>query len=239
MNKIDILAEQTKFLCEKQQEVLLFFKEQFGLLKKEVETQNSRAELEKSGEKLASFQKVSALLESQEGESIKELEEDVEFINEQYKAIEQVQKMDDPKQVEELTSMMLEEGHELTDTKTFKTEVEEESAEVMTNYKMMIDDIKSVLVDEGVQELESLLEAHAESRAREEQVAQSLSEEDESCEDEPCKDEPRKDESCAPSSCASCSGCNIFEGLEVELSKDEPGKSELDTGKKTETDESK
>lgn len=216
MNKIDILAEQTKFLFEKQQEVLAYFKEQFGALKKEVEAEQAKAEQVRAAEKVSSFQNVVQLLDSQEGESIKELEEDVAFVGEQYKAIEQIKQMDDPAQVEELTSMMLEEGHELTQTEAFKSEVEQEANEAMTNYRMMMDDIKAVLLEEGVEELESLLEAHAEARTREQEAAQEAHE-DEGCQDESCKDESCKDQSCSPSSCSTCPGCNIFEGLEAKL----------------------
>lgn len=209
MAKIDILSEQTEFLLEKQKEVLEVFKSEFASLYELLEAEQAKAEQSKSGEELMSFQKVFTLLSNHEKESVTDLEEDVEFLKEQVAAINKIKQLEDEKQADELVGMMLEEGYELEESKSFKADVEQEAEEAKEGFRSMIKDIKATLVEEGVGDLEKLLEAHKAAC------------EDAECKAQECADEECKDEECCGSSCHTCPGCNIFEGLESETDKKE------------------
>jgi len=220
MAKIDVLAEQTAFLLEKQKELFSVFSKGFKELNDLLTVEKEKAEAAKIGPALESFQQVQMLLDEQEKEIIDQGEQDIEFLEEQLKAIEQVRNLSDEKQAEELTGMMLEADKELSDTARFKADVEEEGREAQDGFRSMIDDITSVLQEEGITELAALLEAH-----------KLAAQQEKACEDEECDDDC--EEGCEPSSCESCSGCgpDIFKGLEVESKSDkdsEPKKTDTE-----------
>ena len=109
--------------------------------------------------------------------------------------------------------MMLESDQELVDTKQFKVDVEQEAEEAQGSFSVMIEDIESVLFEDGIIELERLLEAHAEAEKK--ACEQACHEDCQGCSSE-LKEDCEKE---CRSSCASCPGCNIFEGLEEEPKK--------------------
>jgi hypothetical protein len=194
MEKIKVIAEQTEFLLGKQKEVLKFFQEQYDTLKTLLETEQEKAEQIKAGPELASFQNVSALLAQQQDELVAQFEEDISFLQEQYNAIKQVMEIEDEQKRAELTDMLIDKDHKVLEIKQFKDEVDQEAEESKKNFSTMIEDVKATLLEEGIQGLEVLLEAH---------IAEQKSGESES--------------ECSTESCSSCNGCegaNIFEGLE-------------------------
>jgi len=209
MSRIETLAEQTEFLLEKQKEVLAFFKSEFELLYEMLGTEQEKAEAVKAGAELASFQNVRSMLEVHEQQSIKDLEEDVAFLKEQFSAIKQVKEIPDEHQQDELIDMMLEKGQELAETNRFKADIEGEAEQAKSGFHSMIDDIKIVLCEDGIKELEMILEAHAASQDEKEEV-----------EDDECCGSEISDCSC----CTGCVGKNIFEGFEVEIEDDETKK---------------
>lgn len=202
MTKIDALAEQTSFLLEKQQEVQEFFKHEFKSLYDLLGAEQEKSEKANAGEELTSFQNVASMLSAYEKDSIDTLDQDIEFLSEQLVAINQIAQVEDEEKSEELIKMLLDDGYELTDTNRFKADVEQEAEQAKSSFKAMIDDVKATLLEEGIGELELLLEAH---KAEMEQQ-----------ENEEEKDANGIEESDCGSSCHSCSGCNIFEELEVE-----------------------
>jgi hypothetical protein len=194
MEKIKVISEQTEFLLEKQKEVLGFFQEQYGTLKALLETEQEKAEQTKAGPELASFQNVAALLDRQQDELVAQFEEDISFLKEQYNAIKQVMEIEDEQKKAELTDALIDKEHKIIETEQFKKDVDEESEESKKNFSMMIEDVKATLIEEGIQGLEALIEAH---------IAEQKSGEDE--------------DECGTESCSSCNGCdgtNIFGGLE-------------------------
>ena len=205
MAKIDVLAEQTAFLLEKQKELFSVFSQGFKELNDLIIVEKEKAEAAKIGPALESFQEVQTLLDEQEKEIIGQGEQDIEFLEEQLKAIEQVRNLSDEKQAEELTGMMLEADKDLSETKQFKADVEEEGREAQDGFRSMIDDITSVLQEDGITELVALLEAH-----------KLAAQQEKACEDEECDDD--SEDGCESSACGLCSGCgpDIFKGLEVE-----------------------
>lgn len=227
MAKIDIIAEQTEFLLERQKEVQAFFKGEFQSLFSAVEAEQKKAEQVNAGPELNSFQNVLNMLHQQEEETIEMLGEDISFLEEQLGAIKKIQELPDEGHKDELTNMLLqpeneEDKTELVETNQFKADVEAECAEAKDGFGKMIAEIKDVLLEEGVKELEVLLEAHAAAQAEEAEEG----EEGEglgccggttscggTCSDDECDEE----EGCDESACASCPGCNIFQGVEEKV----------------------
>jgi hypothetical protein len=206
MTKIDALAEQTSFLLKKQQEVQEFFKKEFKSLYDLLGAEQEKSEKANSGEELTSFQNVLTMLSTYEKDSIDTLDQDIEFLSEQLVAINQIAQVEDEEKSEELIKMLLDDGYELTDTNRFKADVEQEAEQAKSSFKAMVDDVKATLLEEGIGELELLLEAHKAEMERQENEKEE-------------NGENGVEESACGSSCHSCSGCNLFE--EFELASDE------------------
>ena len=201
MAKIDELVEQTSFLLDKQKETKEFFENSLALFLDLFGSEQDKAEGLKKVELLECFQRVRLLLEKLDGKALEQLEEDIVFLEEQLGAIKQIQNMPDEKKVAQLGSLLIEDDSKVTDTKVFKKTIEQEAEQAQQEFQVMIDDIKSVLLEDGVQELEILLEAHLSTE-------ENRSEEEE--EEDLCSD-------C--SSACSGGGCNIFKDFEIEKKK--------------------
>ena len=213
-----LLHQQTKFLLDKQKEVLQFFNDEFQSLYALLKAEQEQSEKVRAGSRLTSFSNVFSLLSYQEKRSIKQLEEDIAFLEEQLGAINEIKKSDDQEKKEELTQMMLEDDHQLADTEEFQIDIEKETELTKKNFKVMMNDIKAVLIDEGIEELEIILEAHAVETEKEDEIESQDEGEDESSSgfcNEKCHEKNEK--TSAPNSCCnSCnsrSGYNIFEGI--------------------------
>jgi tRNA nucleotidyltransferase/poly(A) polymerase len=200
MSKIEVIAEQTAFLLEKQKALLDMFKKGFGSLYGELEIAQKKAEQVKAGSDLISFQNVFALLAEYEKELVDNLEEDMKFVEEQHTAVTKIAEIKDEKVAEELIELMLEDGYEVEDSNAFKIEIEEEVEGAKEEFAEMHADILEVLNSSGIKELEEMLRAYKESRKVEEE-----------CEDD--------EDECCGGSCHSCPGCNVFDGLEIEEEK--------------------
>jgi len=184
MARIDVLAEQTKFLLEKQKEVLAFF---------DTEINSLYAALE-SGKSDSSFQDAMSSLSQLKERSVGQMEKDVRFLEEQLSAIENVQKIADPEKKEELVSLMLEGGQDLDETEKFNADVEQDTKEAKEGFSEMAEDIRAVYQEEGMKELALLLQAHL-----------SESEECDKCEE--CHE---SEEGSCDSDCNECKGSDIF-----------------------------
>jgi len=196
MTKVDIITEQTQFLLEKQQEVFTYGTGEFKSVYDLLETEKKKAEQVNAGPELASFQNVISIVAEQEKELlIAPFEEEISFLKEQLSLLEQIKLIDDEQKREELIGMILEEDTELEETVQFKVDVEQEAEEIKNEFRMLLQEIKEALLEEGIKELETFLEAARAERDDEE------------------PDEETSE--CGPS-CNSCQGCNIFKGLEIE-----------------------
>ncbi|MBU1008024.1 hypothetical protein KKA53_03025 [Candidatus Dependentiae bacterium] len=209
MSKLQAIVEQTELLLKKQKEVMDFYKNEFVSLYSLLESEQEKAEKKKSGEDLTSFQNVYHMLSQYEKDAIEYIKEEIEFLEEQLRLFDEVKKLPDEDKQEEIVATMLEGADELVETERFEADIEAEVEEVKAEYRAKIDDIKSALIEDGVKELEVLLEAYI--------AAQEAEEDDEDEEDELCCGGSESD--C--SSCESCCGINIFEGLEDDAGKDE------------------
>jgi hypothetical protein len=195
MSQIEVIQDQTKFLLETYEKMLAFYKKEFESLYAEIEAEQEKAEKVSAGKELVSFQNVFSILSLYEKETVGQAQEDVEFLKEQLGVIDQIAQIEDKEKAQELTQMLLEEGDELPETAQFKVDAEQDCLEAQEGFSLMINDIKEALIEDGIIELERMLEAHREE----------------------IDQESGSDEECDKSSCSSCSGCNLFEGLELEL----------------------
>ncbi len=209
VESIDKLAEQTRFLLEKQEEILKTFENGFDLIEDVLEKENEKTANSSSDSDLISFENVFTMISKEREEAIEPLEEDIKFLKEQAGAIEEVQKTNDQKRADELAKLMIEDADALMDTEEFKKEVIKEYEAVRNNFNIMVEDIKGILQEEGIKSLEVALKAYTEEREK-------LSECDEECDEdcvEECEKECGEENNECPSSCSSCSGCNIFAGI--------------------------
>jgi|SaaInlLV_10m_DNA_2_1039722.scaffolds.fasta_scaffold00006_96 hypothetical protein len=197
MSRIDQLCEQTEFLLQKQQEILNMYGYEFEKFSQLLDDEIAKAEQVNDGEKLEHLQNIYSKAEAREEDLKSEVAEDIVFLEEQLDALNQVKALEDEKKQEELVTLMLEEQEagELSDTQEFKAAVEEEAKEANQEFKSLIEDLNSALVEGRIDEIESFLEDQLED-----------------------SDENEDEESCG----SSCSGCGekemcgreIFEGLE-------------------------
>jgi len=200
MAKIDILAEQTNFLFEKHKDTLEFFKNEIESLEELIQEEKSKVDPIGDEYTLDSFKHVESLLSKEKTRTLNQIEKDVKFLGEQLEAIKAIQAMDDEKKKDELCDMMLEDEKELPETKSFKEKVEHESEESQQSFKNMIEDIKEILTENGVTELEAVLEARLTGDPSFAEASDGKLE------------EKNESENCG--SCSSCEGCDIFGGLE-------------------------
>ena len=177
--------------------------------------ERANAEKVKAGEELTALQNVAVLLEAQQKGSVAELEGDLTFVGKQITAIKQIKEINDPEQAEELVNLMLEDGFELTDGERFKADITAESDEAKEDFSAMISDIKAVLVEEGAQELERLLEAHVQANQSADESEANELRANKSGNDDTVSSAADDDGGCQ-SACQTCTGCNVFAGFEAE-----------------------
>lgn len=207
MSKLQTIVEQTELLLQKQKEVMVFYKGEFLSLYNLLEEEKRKAEQAKAGAELTSFQNVYYMLSQYEKDAMEYIKEEIEFLEEQLALFDEVKKVPDKAKQEEIIATMIDESEDLSDTKAFTAEIEQEVAQVKAAYQARIDDIKQMLIEEGVKELEMMLEAYMAAQKANEQAEED--EEDEIEEELSCEASEIDCSSC-PSKC----GTNIFEDLE-------------------------
>lgn len=195
MAQVDKIAEQTRLLLDEQKLVLKLFKDEFSNLSDLISNELSEAEKTNDGSLLESCQHVKSLIDDLDKEIVNQIEEDVVFLEEQCVSLEKIKELPDKSQADEIASMMLEDGTELPDIEEFKENVKEESEAARESFMAMMDDMKAVLEEDGIAELEALLEAHA-------MAAKESAGDEDVCDEEECSDDS-----------SSCSGCDVFAGL--------------------------
>ena len=208
MEQINLLVQETDFLLGKQKEVKDFFQKEYVVIYDLLTKEQEKAEQVKKAEAVASCQRIRDLLKEQENDVVKELDDDIEFLQEQLKALTQVKDLGDSEKAKELSKLILDEEKPVTDFETFQKEVEEEMVEAQKSFSSMIEDISAAIQEGGITELEAFLEA---------QLAEDDHDDDEECDDD-CS-------SCDDDCSSCCGGTDIFEGLE-EKSDDEDDKPE-------------
>ncbi len=207
MSKLDTLIDQTSFLIEKQkdavQDCLALFGDLLATVDKRVKQVDAKAP------EAESLKEVRDLL-AEQAEQIKQgSQEDIDFLTEQLKTLQQIKTVNDPAKAKELLQMLLDEDVEIKDTVAFKKEVAEESAISRQNLVVMLNDIKDAIQEGNAQDVAVYLE----SILNDEEGDDDGDDEEESCDDECCG------KSCggAKKGKKSCGGCDADCGGKGEL----------------------
>jgi hypothetical protein len=140
------LIEQTDFLLGKQKEAQKDCLEIFGDLLNVVEKKIEKVKGQR--EEVEELNKARTLV-TQQIERVKEdTQSDIEFLGEQLRALNEIDKIQDKKKAQELVSQMLDDAEDIKETAAFKKEVEEESKISRQNLIALVNDIRDA-VNEG------------------------------------------------------------------------------------------
>jgi hypothetical protein len=178
VSKLETLIEQTSFLLGKQEEAK---RECADIFSEFISVIDKRTQSSHCAEDARSLEKIHDLITKQAKRFDEETQEDIAFLSEQLKMLEQVTTISDKEKAQEIMNMIVDEDEEILDTDTFKHNVLEEGALSKQNLLTMIEDIKEALNEGSVKEVELLLESFALEQ-------NDLTEEDDedSCECEEC-----------------------------------------------------
>jgi hypothetical protein len=122
---------------------------------------------------------------AEQAEQIKEgSQEDIDFLAEQLKTLQQIKTVNDPAKAQELLKMLLDEDVEIKDTAAFKKEVAEESAISRQNLVVMLNDIKDAIQEGNAQDVAVYLESILNDADGEDEDGDD--EEGDACEDTCC-----------------------------------------------------
>lgn len=163
VSRLETLIEQTSFLLERQEEVKLecddIFRDFLNFLQQKINDFNEEEEQQ------SSLEKVHDMISGHAQKLTDEAQEDIEFLREQLRALQEVSKIADPTRAKEILAEMIDEDEEIPDTEEFKVSVQQESIEAKSNLLAMVDDVKEALRDGDVKEVELLLEAMVEEQS--------------------------------------------------------------------------
>jgi hypothetical protein len=181
MSKLDTLIEQTSFLIAKQneavQDCLTLFADLLATVDKRIKLVDAKAP------EAESLTEVRELL-AEQAEQIKEgSQEDIDFLAEQLKTLQQIKTVNDPAKAQELLKMLLDDDVEIKDTAVFKKEVTEESAISRQNLVVMLNDIKDAIQEGNAQDVAVYLESILNDADGEDEDGDD---DDDTCEDECC-----------------------------------------------------
>ncbi len=160
------LKQQTMFLFEKHKEMQRFYNDQFGelisFINKKIDGLSSK---EGEKENLAKFQSIYDIVTEQSQKFLVDIDEDISFLKEQLKAIENIEKSEDLQKKKELVELMLD-GEKLLDTDQFKKEVAKEGEESINDFKMVVGDLEGAIEEGNLDEVILYLQEMAESEKR-------------------------------------------------------------------------
>jgi hypothetical protein len=217
MSRLDILIDQTSFLIEKQKEAvqdcLALFSDLLVTVDKRVK------QVEAKAPEAESLKEVRDLL-AEQAEQIKQgSQEDIEFLAEQLKTLQQIKAVNDPAKATELLQAMLDDDVEIKNTEAFKKEVNEESVISRQNLVVMLNDIKDAIQEGNAQDVAVYLESILNGEDGDDECGDD---DDDSCEDACCGKQcggaaKGKGSSCGgcKSNCCSDDEMDIFESMSL------------------------
>ncbi len=146
MVTLQTLIDQTDFLLGKQKEAQKDCLEIFGGLLGVVE--KKIAQVKGQREEVEELTKVRTLVVQQIERVKEDTQADIDFLNEQLRALNEIDKIQDKKKAQELVSQMLDDADDIKETAAFKKEVEDESKISRQNLVTLVNDIGEA-VNEG------------------------------------------------------------------------------------------
>ncbi len=202
MSRLNKLIEQTSYLLLKQGEAQ---KETASLF------ENVLSFIEKEAEKKPEAHKnrlidVCELLAGRAETLNNYAQEDIDFLQDQLKALKSIQGVKDPKAAAEMLEALVDSDEEVSETEDFKHALDEELSQSKEVLITVIDEIKEAVERNDIKETEILIEGMIEAEEMDDEDDDDYDDEDEDEDDE----EDDKDEKPArkkkASGCGDCSG---------------------------------
>jgi hypothetical protein len=199
MVMLDALLDQTAFLLDKQKEAKRDCLALFADLLSAIEARLTKTKSDKgNAEEYELLEKIKDMIVKQSELINHDAQEDIDFLADQLKALQEIKNIKDPVKAKNLLGMLLDEDIEIKDSAAFKKEVSEEAALSRQNLVVMLNDLKEAVQDGNAQEVLQYLES-------------VLSEAEGCCEE--CEDE--EDDCCGKKACpkssasakSCCGGC--------------------------------
>ncbi|MCF7800076.1 hypothetical protein K9L05_01810 [Candidatus Babeliales bacterium] len=176
---------------------------------KEYETKNRK-------EDVSSLKEIQEKLNEEKTAVLDFFNEDISFLQENIKAISEIQKIQDKEKIEEFLGMVVDSDIDLSDNQNFKKDLDERSQDAKKELDAIKDQIEQALEKDDVKELKLMVEAFIEQDEEEDLEGEGDEQDDELDYD---FEEDEDDDCC--SSCNKCSkdgccddGIDIFEQLD-------------------------
>ncbi|MFH1461655.1 MAG: hypothetical protein ABIF12_01790 [bacterium] len=184
--RVNIILEQTGFLSEKQNELFQFVTNTY---KDILNSLNDKINQSSEESVLNDLNAIKDRISKHHSELSSQMKDDVDFLNEQLKAITQIKDLEDKDKAEELLSMIIAQDEELLETDQFKKQIEEDITESMRELQVMHEDLLNSLKENKIQELRLMLET--------------------------VENETDQDQGCDTDDCSSCHGCSVDNSTNV------------------------
>ncbi|MFH1644240.1 MAG: hypothetical protein ABIA74_03630 [bacterium] len=205
--RLTVVDEQTKMLLEQQLAAKKYCDEEFSDLLSLIDQKVQ--ETDEQDDDYKSLIRVHELVSDQYSKFVQDVEEDIQFLKEQLKAIEEVKKIENEKRAEELFLSVLDEDEELMETEEFRKTLSEEADFAKRGFVEIIKDIKNSLQEGNLEDLEVALHSMDKEREDREEGLDIFEDDDD--------EENDRDDS----GCSGCSGCSSKkEGCGIDLFSD-------------------
>lgn len=184
--RVNIILEQTEFLSAKQNELFQFVTNTYTDILNSLEDK-----IKQSLDKLilSDLSFIKDKISKHHNELSSQMKDDVDFLNEQLKAIIQIKELEDKDKAEELLGMIIAQDEELLETDQFKKQIEEDITESMRELQLMHEDLLNSLKENKIKELRLMLET--------------------------VENEASHDQSCDVDDCSTCGGCSVDNSTDV------------------------
>lgn len=206
--RLQLLIEQTQFLLSRQEEAKEVCSKAFtGLLSqidKKVKTCRQ--------DELKRLQNVQELIAGQAEQLIQDSQGDIDFLKDQLKALNDINKVQDLNKKKELLETLIDPSEEVMSTAEFKQSIIEELAGSQDAFNAVIEDISAALQEDNIKNVEVMLEQMAAASAEEDDDDDFDDQEEEDEEEDGCCGS-----SCSTGGCGSCkTGCSTpTEGTDI------------------------
>ena len=155
MSRLEMLLEQTEYLLNKQllakEHCSGAFADLLALMEEKI------AQGLKGGQKVESLERVHDMLSGQAQKLMDDTQEDVEFLQEQIKALRGIRKMENAAKAQEALNHLIDPSEEIIETEEFIAGIDEEMAMSQEGFGFVISDIKDALLEGDIATVEAML----------------------------------------------------------------------------------
>jgi hypothetical protein len=206
--RLQTLIEQTQFVLARQEEAKDVCSAAFSSLLNRIDGQLKSS----NGAQAKRLKQVYDMLAGQAEQLVTDTQGDIEFLQEQLKALTSITKLQDPKKAQELLDLLLDPEEELMPTPEFKQSVMEELVASQESFNAVIEDIAAALEEGDLANVEAMLEQLALAAAEDDMDDED--EDEDSCGD----DEDGCGSGCSSGGCGDCkTGCGASDDKGIDI----------------------